>query len=297
MRTKANWGKMLRLLVIDLAVLLILRITLGLAGCFEIPESRPAAAAVQDGVHLPVIMYHSIRKGPESGYAVTPETLESDLAYLRSGGWESVSPDDLVRFVRDGLLLPEKPILLTFDDGFYNNLCYAVPLLEQYGFCATVNIVGEFSQELAPADPHVPAYSYLTAPDLQEMQASGHISFGNHTSRMHHRGARMGCRIRADESEAAYRAVLRKDLADTQLFLHHAIGEEPTIFAYPYGFECPEALPVLQEMGFYITLTCYEGDNYLTSDPACLRELRRWNRAGNQSSEVFFSKVFANFSA
>ena len=295
MREKPNWNHMLRLLVIDLAVLVILRVVLGLAGCFETPDSQPAAAVIQSGVHLPVIMYHSIRKGPESGYAVTPETLESDLAYLRSGGWESVSPDDLVRFVRDGLPLPKKPILLTFDDGFYNNLCYALPLLEQYGFCATVNIVGEFSQELAAADSHVPAYSYLTADDLREMQASRRISFGNHTSKLHHRGARLGCRIRDGESEAAYRAILRRDLADTQFFLHQAVGEEPIVFAYPYGFECPEAQPVLQEMGFLITLTCYEGDNVLTDDPACLTELRRWNRAGNQSSEAFFSKVLSDY--
>ena len=294
MQKKQNWNRMLRLLLIDLAVLVILRITLGLAGCFEEPSAAPAAAVSQEVFSLPVIMYHSIRKGPESDYAVTPETLENDLAYLRANGRQSVSPDDLIRYVRNGLPLPEKPVLLTFDDGFYNILCYAVPLLQKYGNCATVNIVGEFSETLAAADSHTPAYSYLTANDLREMAQSGCISFGNHTMTMHHRGERMGCKIRPDENEETYRAVLRADLAAAQVFLRNAVGTEPIVFAYPYGFECEEARPVLREMGFCITLTCYEGDNLITHDMESLQELRRWNRAGNQTTESFFAKVFSN---
>lgn len=294
MKYRQDFKRFLRLLLIDLAALLILRTVLGLCGCFDAQNTpaKPASAQSSPQVRLPVLMYHSVRGGPEHDYAVTPDTLEADLRYLRDRGCHTVTPEDLVRFVYDGIPLPGKPVMLTFDDGFYNNLCYVLPLLEQYGMCATVNIVGEFSQELAEADSHSPAYSYLTAEDLRQMQQSGRISFGNHTSNLHHRDGRSGCKILPGESEAAYTALLSADLNEVQMFFQKELGISPIVFAYPYGFDCPESKPVLHEMGFLVTMSCYEGMNLLTSDPACLYDLKRYNRAGNQSTEAFFAHIY-----
>lgn len=293
MKKRVSVRNFVRLLLIDAVVLVLLRVILGLSGCFDQRAQR--ANSDRRAVSLPVLMYHSIRRGPESDYAVTPDTLEEDLAYMQRLGWQTVSSEQICNYVFHGDALPDNPVLLTFDDGFYNNLAYALPLLEKYDMCATVNVVGEFTQILAEADSHSAVYSYLTADDLRTMLESGQITLGNHTTNLHHQSARMGCRIMPNEPEDAYSAVLRADIGSLQTYLAQETGISPIVFAYPYGFDCPESVPILRELGFLITLSCREGVNILTDDPECLYGLRRYNRFGYYTTEGYFSHIIDDF--
>ena len=96
-----------------------------------------------DGIKLPIIMYHSIVKNEDrSGeYVITPIELEKDLLYLKQNGYTTVFVNDVIRYVKRGGELPEKPIILSFDDGTYNYREYLLPLLEKYDMKATVSIV------------------------------------------------------------------------------------------------------------------------------------------------------------
>ena len=95
-----------------------------------------------DGIKLPIIMYHSIVKNEDrSGeYVITPIELEKDLLYLKQNGYTTVFVNDVIRYVKRGGELPEKPIILSFDDGTYNYREYLLPLLEKD---RTNNAVGE----------------------------------------------------------------------------------------------------------------------------------------------------------
>lgn len=290
-RKTPSFRRFLKLMFIDLLVLAVIRMILTLHGC---TQNEKVASVYQnnESAELLALMYHSVRNGPESGYSVTPQTLAADFQYLAAHDFEAVSPEDLVRFVTDGVPLPSKPVLLTFDDGFYNNLAYVLPLLKQYDFCAVVNIVGEFTEELAPVDSHVPAYSYLTAEDCRELLDSGRVTLGNHTTKLHHRTDRRGCAINKDESESRYHAIFMNDISHLQEFLHRELSFEPIVFAYPYGFDCAESIPVLKDSGFLVTLTCYEHWNEITQgDVDSLYGLGRYNRAGNQSTDAFFTRI------
>ena len=293
-QNQPSFRRFLRLLIIDGICILLLRLLMGIMGC-SIPEAPNQAAnadvKASQSVVLPIVMYHSIRTGPESDYAITPETLESDLQYLKAHGYQSVSPEEIIAYVQTNAALPEHPILLTFDDGFYNNLSYALPLLERYDMCATINVVGTFTQYNAVQDSHIPAYSYLTVDDLSELLASRRITLGNHTNAMHHQSPRQGCRILPEETESLYHDRLYADLSYLQAFLTQQLHITPIVFAYPYGFDCQESIPVLKELGFLMTLTCYEYCNIITSDSDSLYGLGRYNRAGNQSSAAFFAKT------
>ena len=132
-------------------------------------------------VSLPVIMYHSVCEKEPSPYTVTPRQLESDLAWLSDNGFESVTAEQLISYTRGVGKLPEKPVLITFDDGFYNNLSLALPLLEKYDMTAVVSIVGRYTDDYAAADPHADSYSYLTWDDVSELLSSGRIEIGSHT--------------------------------------------------------------------------------------------------------------------
>lgn len=112
-------------------------------------------------ISLPILMYHSVTEGAESDYRIQPETFSSDLHYLKENGYTTVSAAQLIEYTNGIGTLPEHPVMLTFDDGFYNNYSLVLPLLEEYDMCAVISIVGEFTDELAPESPHVDAYSYF----------------------------------------------------------------------------------------------------------------------------------------
>lgn len=84
-----------------------------------------------DSVKLPVIMYHSLLKDEklQNDYTVSPTLFENDLKYLAENGYTTVVVKDLTDYVYGKKSLSEKCIMLTFDDGYYNNYYYALPLL------------------------------------------------------------------------------------------------------------------------------------------------------------------------
>lgn len=247
----------------------------------------------ENAVFMPVIMYHSVYNGSPEEYIVTPAQLENDLSWLSENGCTSVTAQQLTDYVNGKGELPEKPVLITLDDGCYNNLSDVLPLLEKYNMHAIVSVVGQYTDVTAQNDPHIPAYSYLTWKDIQQLTASGHVEIGNHTYNMHSfRGIRQGCSINNGETEEQYRELLMEDLSRMQNEIHQNTGTLPIVFAYPFGFRSPEATPVIRELGFTITLTCTEKPNYISRDPDCLYGLNRYNRSGFYSTGEFMNRIF-----
>ncbi len=251
------------------------------------------ATADGTGVSVPVLMYHSIAEESVGDYVVSPDSFEADLRYLRDHGYQTVFVEDLIRYVYDGTPLPQDPVVITFDDGFYNNLSVALPLLEQYDMKATISVVGSFAAEQTEQDSGK-SYSYLTDDDLKRLLDSGRIEIGNHTYDLHGYDVRKGCARRVDESEAAYTQMLKTDLTTLQLHLQNEIGIEPVVFAYPYGSISRESIPVLRELGFLATLSCRELPNLITRDPDCLYGLNRYNRSGLVSTEEYMKRALQN---
>ena len=134
-----------------------------------------------DGIKLPIIMYHSIVKNEDrSGeYVITPIELEKDLLYLKQNGYTTVFVNDVIRYVKRGGELPEKPIILSFDDGTYNYREYLLPLLEKYDMKATVSIVGAYTDAACEEAEPDPAYSYLDWQDVSVLRDSGHVEICN----------------------------------------------------------------------------------------------------------------------
>lgn len=239
-------------------------------------------------VPLPVIMYHSVYDGQPSEYIVTPDQLENDLKWLKSNGYTSVSAKELIDYTQNNGELPEKPVLITLDDGHYNNLSVLLPLLEKYDMCAVVSVVGSYTEKLAYNDSHTDKYSYLTWEDISALIDSGRIEIGNHTYDMHSfNGARKGCSKLSGENEEEYHDILMSDLTLLQNEIKNKTGISPYVFAYPFGYISRESLPVIRECGFLVTLTCYEKMNYITRDPDSLLGLNRYNRSGFYSTEEY----------
>ena len=113
-----------------------------------------AAASDGESVRLPILMYHDITDNPlEAGdYALTTEQLEEDLRALKDNGWTPVSVSAVLRYVLEGDPLPDRPVLLVFDDGYRSFLTRALPLLRVYDAPAAVSVIGRQAQR-AGAEP------------------------------------------------------------------------------------------------------------------------------------------------
>jgi len=239
-----------------------------------------AAAAPQAAVRLPVLMYHHILKDTaKSGtYVITPDLLEGDLKYLRDNGYTAVTPGELIAFEQGGEL-PEKPVMLTFDDGYLSFEVYAMPLIEKYDFKAVVSTVSAYTDRYSEAEDEHVAYAHLSWEDLSDLLESGRVELANHSYDMHSIEGRRGTTKRSDESAAAYKKALYEDVLKAQRLFSQHLGTEPVTFTYPFGAFCEEELPMIEDMGFLCTLSCTEGINELTRAPGELFLLKRANRS------------------
>ena len=259
--------------------------------CGVLTVSNQARAA--EPVSLPILMYHHISKSPEQWgkHVIAPETFEGDLQYLADNGYTTVTTADLIAYVDEGQALPEKPVMITFDDGQLSFLEYALPLLERYNMQAVAAIVGAYADQYTETPDRNVSYAHMTWEDLKTLADSGRVEIASHTYNMHNLDeGRKGCRINSGESGSAYKETFRTDLLQNQELIAGAIGQRPLAFAYPFGFFCAEAREELEQQGYRVVFTCTEQVNQLTGDPGELMELGRFNRPNNVDRASFFAR-------
>ncbi|MBO5222797.1 MAG: polysaccharide deacetylase family protein [Clostridia bacterium] len=252
-------------------------------------------SAASSGIELPILMYHSVGYNDRvhSAYLLSPEAFEADLVWLKNHGYHTVFLSEVIDYVDGKGGLPEKPVVITLDDGFLNSFTYVLPLLQKYDMKATVSVVGSFCEAYTQHPDPNPAYAYLAWSDVRALVDSGLVEIGNHTYDMHSVGVRRGCMRKADESVASYASALSSDLSRLQSMLREQVGITPTVFAYPYGAVSSEAVYVLQSLGFRAALTCSEQINLISpAVPEGLYHLGRFNRPSGETTVGFMQKVF-----
>lgn len=200
--------------------------------------------------------------------------------------------EDLRRYVEDGTPLPEKPVMLTFDDGYYNNYKYAYPAAKRYGMRFVLSPIGKCT-DLYTAEPSDSAYyAHCTWEMLREMQDSGIVEIGNHTYDLHDSdGTRLGTRRLSTESMETYREMLTEDIGLFQEKAEENLGRTPVLFAYPFGAVSKGEPEIIASLGFSVTLSCAARVSTVTRDPESLMDLGRFLRPSGESSDSFFSRV------
>ena len=256
--------------------------------------SAPTAARPEEGIAVPIVMYHSLLPQGNSDYVIDPTLFEQDLQYLQEQGYTTVTVADLIAYVDEGVPLPDAAVMLTFDDGYYNNYLYAHPLLQQYGMQAVLSPIGSVSAFYSanPTEQDHPRYSHVTWAQLQEMAESGAWEIQNHSYDLHHNaGNRKGAAKQKGESEADYARVLTADLTAAQDALTTQVGVTPTAFTYPFGAYSAPSQSVLDRLGFRASLSCEEKVSRITRDPHSLWRLGRYRRPPGVDSATFFNTI------
>lgn len=207
---------------------------------------------------VPILMYHHF-EGLEDSRAAFAQQLQA----LQSAGYHTVSFDELIAYVERGAALPEKPVCITFDDGYLSNYQVAYPILEQYGMKATIFVIGssvghkEFYKDTEhPITPH---FDYNQA---NEMLRSGLISIQSHTFDMHQWAPYEDTdRVRETvsklpgESDEAFAAALTEDFKRFSSELMEKTGQPTRVLAYPQGAYSVLSEVVLHELGVKVTLS------------------------------------------
>ena len=259
------------------------------------PQESDTAQDPRQQVRLPVLMYHSLLKDPamQNSYVISPKLFEQDLKYLKKHGYTSILMSDLIAYVENGRPLPEKPILITFDDGYYNNYLYAFPLLKKYQEKAVISIIGKETDKDSRSGGSHATYSSLTWEQVQEMAASGLVEIQNHSYNCHkNTGGRNGVKRKSGESRQAYDRFLKKDLSKLQTKIQDATGTAPSTFTYPFGAVSRSRLKTIKKLGFKASLGCEEGINTIKKgDLDSLYFLKRCLRTPEKSSARFFETM------
>ncbi|MFA6434095.1 MAG: polysaccharide deacetylase family protein [Elusimicrobiales bacterium] len=177
---------------------------------------------------LPVLVYHKIGIPPAGSKLkdlwVTPEKFRSQVAWLGAHGYVTVLFSDVVKAYKNKKPLPEKAVLITFDDGYENNYTHAYGILRELGAKGNIfvvyNTIGKANLWHNPeTEPWIDMAGLAM---LREMQESGVIEFGSHT--MSHPNLE-----KLPLEDAAW------ELTESKKQLEAALGREMSVFAYPYG--------------------------------------------------------------
>ncbi len=265
------------------------------SGIFAVPHGT-VETSTENRTQLPVVMYHQVTKNINrtGAYCITLGQLENDLKYLQEKGYETVDVEQLINHVRSGAALPEKPIILTFDDGYETVYSYVAPLFEEYGMCGVASVVGAYTDMYTQMDDHNLSYSYLTWDEVSELAAGNTIEIQNHSYDLHKldSSGRHGAQKVSGETVSEYSAFLNDDIGKMQKLLTEKTGKKPTAFTYPFGSYSKESKQIIKAMGFDAAFVCEERINIIDcEDTEWLYRIGRYNRPHGLSSAEFFAKM------
>ena len=231
-------------------------------------------------VEVPIIMYHFIVEN-KGEHHISPDEFERDLAFLKENGYTTITVSDLTAFVYENKPLPNKPVMLTFDDGYYNNYVHAFPLLQMYESKAVISIIGDHTDIWSNNFYEDIEHGHATWYHIREMLHSGLVEIGNHTYAMHlNKNGRKGCMRKNGEELMDYQRLFGRDVQRLQTRVLEECGYSPDLFAFPYHAVCEEAVQVLRILGFRAAFTGSGKSNTITpGDYDCLFDLKRTNRS------------------
>lgn len=224
---------------------------------------------------IPILTYHKIAPVPSQsiypGTFVPPRVFNQHLAYLAKNGFDAVTLSDAFRGKG------EKPVVLTFDDGFLDFHQVAAPELERRKMLGTVFLVsdhlgGDNAWDTRIGDVAAPL---MTREQILELAAKG-FEFGSHTLTHCHLD-----HLTEDEQ--------RRELVESKANLEHELGLPMDTFCYPYGGYNETTLKLVAEAGYKLATTCDKGHNTLETPPFKLNRIAIRN---DTSLPIFIYKLW-----
>lgn len=256
--------------------------------CVSPADAQPQTAAA--GPALLVLSYHDIRddvaeRGDPDQYATSTQNFAAHLDWLAGHGYHPVSMEQVVQAAHGGAVLPDKPVLLTFDDGLRSLYTRAFPLLRAYGYPALAAVVTSWvdmpaGQTMDYGPRPFGHDDFVTWAQLREMQDSGLVEVASHSNALHNgipsnpQGNSQPAAITRlydpatgrYEDEQAYVARVRADLARSAGQIRSHLGRAPRAVVWPYAAYNGVTNKLADELGMPITFDLEGRSSPLQSD-------------------------------
>ena len=198
-----------------------------------------AGAQSQNGI--PVLLYHHVSEdhSDRSGLTISVAEFDRQIKLMKTAGFQTISLQEFIAYMKGSKVkLPEKPILITFDDGYADNYTNAFPILKKTEFKAAIFMVGiNFDRE-----------NRLSSQNIREMIGSGLLAVGGHS--MTH----------PDLTALANRQI-QFEVAGSKAKIARLSRSPVTFFAYPGGYYNLSAMEAVEDAGYQGAFTVLTGLN------------------------------------
>ena len=240
---------------------------------------------------LPVLLYHHLlpqeailKYGWENnGAVISVEDFEEQMYYLHKNNFHTVSIKELEDFMFNNIPLPPRSVMIHFDDGYYSNWVYAMPILEKYSFIAQQFLIGKPVYDRGDKQP-IFSDETLVFTSIETIKGTEHVwETANHTFATHH------IVLGTDKTAFVYYDIeyVRNDILRCFDFVNHH-----NVFAYPQGQYCDEKIQLLKELGIKMAFTTHKGYVNTKTAPMLLPRFIVWP---NTSMSDFSSIVNGDF--
>jgi len=214
---------------------------------------------------IPALNYHKVDTLYHA-LSVSPQEFEEQMQYLYEHDYHTITPDQLMSYLKHGTQLPDNPILITFDDGYLDNYTNAYPIMQKYGFTATIFLVSN----LVGHDPR-----FMTWDQVREMNQTGN-TFGSHT-------------VNHQSLTSLNEKDLLTELSQSREEIASQLGKPPKYFAYPTGTYNLAIEDIVRSTGYKAAFTIEFGQIGADSDLYALPRIPIFK--GQKTFRSFFIRL------
>lgn len=234
-------------------------------GQAAVHRGKDVKYSVPEGVS--VLMYHMIGNDKNNAAIMTAENLRWQMKYLKDNGYHPITMQELSDYVTKGAALPEKPVCITFDDGYEDNYTIVYPLMKEMGFPWTIFVIaGQVGQP-----------NRVTWDQLSEMADSQAVTIANHT-------------VTHPKLHNLPREEARQEILGCQQALKEHLGIDNHWIAYPYGDYDDAVVQMSKEAGITLAVTTDAGRVHVGSFPFELKRVWIGNEVGRANYAERLSK-------
>ncbi|MGH4121983.1 MAG: polysaccharide deacetylase family protein [Clostridium sp.] len=181
---------------------------------------------------IPILMYHSISYEKGNSLRVSKENFKMQMKYLKANNYTTLTVDELYSYMKTGKMVPKKPIIITFDDGYKDNYTNAYPILKELGLKATVFVI---------TDTIDVEKNFLTSKEIKSMDSSN-LRVESHTASHEHL------------DKISYSNNI-KTMKSSKAKLEKILNRKINYIAYPYGGYTEGTIKAAKESGYTLAFS------------------------------------------
>lgn len=255
----------------------------------------PISSSKTTPVDIPVLMYHILIPGRNDSISVDPVRFKEQMFSLKSAGYTSITEEELLAHLETNAPLPDKPVLITFDDGYISNYTLAFPILKELNMKASIYVIASRIFETNG----ITAGEYEKFSWQQAREMTGTMSIQSHTWDSHSkqpdfqqldRGLITSPLFTDNklETQQEFEDRTFTDLSTAKNTIEKNVGTEVVAISYPYGEYTADTIRLAKKAGYKMAFTIHNGTNTQNSSPF---ELKRITADGMYSGQELIQRI------